>query len=161
MTESEIKGLKSLYSKLSSIKNKIEEQHNKYLEKEKFLRRKGIDLDKSLELLGDMEMYEMTLKDFSDGADTKWLKIINYKNTNDLANYAIEVHSLKSDAKYLGFMRLAEKAYEHELKSKENDEVFVNNHFQELEEEYNRVIAIIDEYNNLNTERFTVFDLPN
>ncbi|MDD5888518.1 MAG: response regulator [bacterium] len=149
--------------KITPIKEDKEDSQkmNKYLEKEKFLRRKGIDLDKSLELLGDMEMYEMTLKDFSDGADTKWLKIINYKNTNDLANYAIEVHSLKSDAKYLGFMRLAEKAYEHELKSKENDEVFVNNHFQELEEEYNRVIAIIDEYNNLNTERFTVFDLPN
>ena len=54
MTESEIKGLKSLHSKLSSIKNKIEEQHNKYLEKENkkyitFLRLRALkNLKKSL-----------------------------------------------------------------------------------------------------------------
>ena len=35
--------------------------------------------------------------------------------------YKILVHSIKSDAKYLGFKDLAEKSYEHEMKSKEND----------------------------------------
>lgn len=128
--------------------------------KEKYLRQHGVDLDKAMELLGDMEMYNMTLKDFFDEADNKWLKIVNYKNTNDLANYAIEVHSLKSDCKYLGFMRLAERAYEHELKSKENDANFVESHFKELEEEYNNVMNIIDEYNHLNDDKFTVIDLP-
>ena len=107
-----------------------------------------------------MEMYEATLKDFYDTADTKWLKIMSSKNTKDLENYAIEVHSLKSDAKYLGFMELANVAYEHELKSKEKDEVFVNNHFKDLEYEYNKVMSIIDEYNSLNQDRFTVMDLP-
>ena len=128
--------------------------------KEKYLRQHGVDLDKAMALLGDMEMYNMTLKDFFDEADNKWLKIVNYKNTNDLANYAIEVHSLKSDCKYLGFMRLAERAYEHELKSKENDANFVESHFKELEEEYNNVMNIIDEYNHLNDDKFTVIDLP-
>ena len=128
--------------------------------KEKYLRQHGVDLDKAMALIGDMEMYNMTLKDFFDEADNKWLKIVNYKNTNDLANYAIEVHSLKSDCKYLGFMRLAERAYEHELKSKENDANFVESHFKELEEEYNNVMNIIDEYNHLNDDKFTVIDLP-
>ena len=31
-----------------------------------------------------MEMYEETLKDFYDTADTKWLKIMSSKNTKDL-----------------------------------------------------------------------------
>ena len=137
-----------------------QQKENKFIEKEKFLRKKGIDLDKALELLGDMEMYEATLKDFYDTADTKWLKIMSSKNTKDLENYAIEVHSLKSDAKYLGFMELANVAYEHELKSKEKDEVFVSNHFNDLEYEYNKVMSIIDEYNSLNQDRFTVMDLP-
>ena len=137
-----------------------QQKENKFIEKEKFLRKKGIDLDKALELLGDMEMYEATLKDFYDTADTKWLKIMSSKNTKDLENYAIEVHSLKSDAKYLGFMELANVAYEHELKSKEKDEVFVNNHFNDLEYEYNKVMSTIDEYNSLNQDRFTVMDLP-
>ena len=35
-----------------------------------------------------------------------------------MSNYAILVHSLKSDAKYLGFTKLAELAYNHELKVK-------------------------------------------
>lgn len=133
---------------------------NTEVSKEKYLRQHGVDLDKAMALLGDMEMYNMTLKDFFDEADNKWLKIVNYKNTNDLANYAIEVHSLKSDCKYLGFMRLAERAYEHELKSKENDANFVESHFKELEEEYNNVMNIIDEYNHLNDDKFTVIDLP-
>ena len=38
-----------------------------------------------------------------------------------MSDYAIEVHSLKSDCKYLGFMKLADISYQHELKSKEND----------------------------------------
>ena len=70
----------------------------------------------------------------------------NYKENKDMANYTIYVHSLKSDAKYLGFMELANVAYEHELKSKEKDEVFVNNHFKDLEYEYNKVMSIIDEF---------------
>lgn len=145
---------------LPKIEIPKEKLANTEVSKEKYLRQHGVDLDKAMALLGDMEMYNMTLKDFFDEADNKWLKIVNYKNTNDLANYAIEVHSLKSDCKYLGFMRLAERAYEHELKSKENDANFVESHFKELEEEYNNVMNIIDEYNHLNDDKFTVIDLP-
>lgn len=36
-----------------------------------------------------------------------------------MANYAIEVHALKSDSKYFGFTRLAELALDQEMKSKE------------------------------------------
>lgn len=143
------------------IDNVLEKKASALEEKKKYLTQKGIDLDKALSLLGDMEMYESTLKDFSDNADNKWLNIRHYKQSSDLANYAIEVHSLKSDAKYLGFMRLAEIAYEHELKSKDNDENFIKNHFEQLEAEYNRVMAIIDEYNNLHKDKFSVEDLLN
>ena len=141
----------------------FKEREKNELTKEKtdFLKRKGIDLEKALELLGDMEMYETTLKDFAEEADNKWLRIRNYKQASDLENYAIEVHSLKSDSKYLGFMRLAEKAYEHELKSKDNDANFVNNHFNDLEEEFNKVLAIIDEYNLIGKDKFLVIDTFN
>lgn len=122
--------------------------------KKQFLLNKGIDLEKALELLGDMEMYDMTLKDFVSEADNKWLRIKNYKQTEDLENYAIEVHSLKSDSKYLGFMNLADVAYQHELKSKDKDLNFVNNHFKELEDEYNKVMNIIDEYQSIEKDTF-------
>ena len=63
-----------------------------------------------------------------------------------MPNYAIDVHSLKSDCKYLGFMKLADVAYQHELKSKENDSTFINEHFNELEEEYKNVLRIATKY---------------
>ena len=118
-------------------------------DKEKYLKENGVDLDKSLELLGDIDMYDMTMKDFLTEVETKWNDIISYKNNSDMENYAIEVHSLKSDAKYLGFMSLAEVAYQHELKSKENDNDFVQTNFQELEIEYNKALNIAKTYSEM------------
>ena len=63
-----------------------------------------------------------------------------------MENYAIDVHSLKSDCKYLGFTKLAELSYQHELKSKENDIEYVINNFNSLEEEYKRVRRIVTKY---------------
>ena len=87
-----------------------------------------------------------SLKDFKDSLAEKWSKIEQYKLNQDMKNYAIEVHSLKSDCKYLGFMDLANVAYEHEMKSKENDVDFVNNNFDRLSEEYTKLLNILDGY---------------
>ena len=111
-----------------------------------YLKQNGVDLNKSIELLGDIEMYDMTINDFLSEVEEKWNNIVTYKNNSDMENYAIEVHSLKSDAKYLGFMSLADIAYQHELKSKENDLNFVLEHFTELEIEYNKALAIAKTY---------------
>lgn len=113
---------------------------------EEYLKKNGVDIDHALELLGDMEMYNMTISDFVKGVEEKWRKICDYKNSNDMPNYAIEVHSLKSDCKYLGFMTLADISYQHELKSKENDSDFVNDNFSELEAEYQKVLEIAKRY---------------
>ncbi len=113
-----------------------------------WLESKGVDVAHALELLGDMEMYNMTINDFLTEVSTKWDEIVKYKEENNMPEYAIRVHSLKSDCKYLGFMTLADISYQHELKSKENDSTFVNEHFAELETEYNKVLEIAKEYVN-------------
>ncbi|MBQ6539262.1 MAG: response regulator [Bacilli bacterium] len=113
---------------------------------EEFLRNRGVDMDKALELLGDMEMYNMTMEDFAQELENKWSKLEQEKLQNDMENYAIDVHSLKSDCKYLGFYNLADVAYEHELKSKENDSTFVNDNFERLANEYLKVLNIVKEY---------------
>ena len=64
----------------------------------------------------------------------------------DMANYAILVHSLKSDARYFGFEALGELAYDHELKSKANDMYYVTEHFDELMKEANRVVNLVKKY---------------
>lgn len=113
---------------------------------EAYLKDNNVDLTKALEFLGDMDMYNMTVTDFLTEVEEKWQRINSYKNTSDMPNYAIEVHSLKSDAKYLGLMFLANIAYQHELKSKENDETFINNYFKELTDAYEKALNIMKTY---------------
>lgn len=106
----------------------------------------GIDVNHGIELLGDMETYNSIIEDFYNGYNERMQKINGFKNNSDMANYAIEVHSLKSDSKYLGFMKLAEIAYQHEMASKANDINTVNNSYSLLINEANRVIAVVKKY---------------
>lgn len=119
------------------------------IDKKSFLINNGVNLEHALELLGDMEMYEATLNDYSNSVEEKFQKIENYKLENNLSDYAIEVHSLKSDSKYLGFDRLANIAYQHELASKENNKEYVEEHFQELTAEYEKTLDLIKRYKNI------------
>lgn len=111
-----------------------------------FLEENGIDVNAGLELLGDMDMYNETMSDFLEEINEKLPKLIEYKNNNDMPNYAIIVHSIKSDSKYLGFTHLAELAYNHEMESKANDTSYVNANYDELKKEIDRIIKIIKEY---------------
>ena len=114
----------------------------------KILTDNGVDVQASLELFGDMETYNETLNDFLASVDKKLADIKKYKEAGDMPNYAILVHSLKSDSKYLGFKLLADLSYQHELKSKENDANYVNANYDELINEANRIIAIVKKYVN-------------
>ena len=106
----------------------------------------GIDINKGLELLGDMEMYNETLGDFLDESDSRIPNIVAYYNAGDMPNYAILVHAMKSDSKYLGFDALAEKSYNHEMASKENNIAYVSENINDLLAEANRVISVVKEY---------------
>ena len=64
-----------------------------------FLINNGVNVQKSLELFGDMETYNDTLETFLTDVEDKLSKIKSYKEISDMANYAILVHSLKSDAR--------------------------------------------------------------
>ncbi len=111
-----------------------------------YLKENGVDVDKSLELLGDMNMYNEVMHDFLDMIDKKINLLQTYKSNNDMANYAIEVHSLKSDVRYLGFMSLGDEAYDLELKSKANDIAGVNAKHDALINHVYETIAICNTY---------------
>ena len=111
-----------------------------------FLRQHNVDLEKSLELFGDMETYNETIKEFQTGIPKKLAEIEKYYNAKDMENYAIYVHSLKSDCKYFGFMELADLAYEHELASKANDFAKVEAKYEELMAKALEVKEIVNEY---------------
>lgn len=106
----------------------------------------GVDIDKSLELLGDMDTFNETLKDFLNESVNRLHQIKEYKNNDDMPNYAILVHAMKSDSKYLGFTKLAELSFNHEMASKGNDKKYVDDNYEELMNEANRIITLIRKY---------------
>ena len=106
----------------------------------------GVNVAQSLELFGDMEMYDETLKDFLDLVDGKLTSLENRKTSSDMVNYAIEVHALKSDARYLGFTTLADMCYESELKSKAGDIMFVQENHPKIMAEAHRMIGVAKQY---------------
>ena len=125
----------------------------------KFLEENGVDVKKSLELFGDSNTYNETIGEFLIGIHTKIKQLINFLNGKDMTNYAIYVHSLKSDAKYFGFTKLAYMAYEHELKSKEGDFSFISTHINDLINETNKAIILIQDYMNGTDEEEKLFHI--
>lgn len=113
-----------------------------------YLKENGIDVDAGIEILGDIEMYNETLNDFLEVSAERLPKMEEFKKTGDMKNYAIEVHAMKGDSKYLGFNKLAQMSLEHQLKSEANDINYVNEHYNELIEEANRIINIVTTYLN-------------
>ena len=113
-----------------------------------YLKQNNVDVDKSLELFGDLEIYNETFKDFLDGIDEKLTNLQKYKDLNDMPNYAIYAHSIKSDARYLGFTDVAKIALDHEMAGKGNDEHFVEKDYQNLVDATNKMIGIVKNYLN-------------
>ena len=126
----------------------------------KFLEQNGVDIQKSLELFGDVDTYNETIGEFLVGIHTKINQLIEQMKNQDLPNYAITVHSMKSDAKYFGFTTLAEMAYEHELKSKAGDFSFVTSHINDLINETNRTIKLLQDYMSDSTEEVKKEEAP-
>lgn len=106
----------------------------------------GVNVEGSLELFSDINLYNETLDDFLQSVDKKLSDIKKYKESSNMPDYAILVHSLKSDSKYLGFVKLAELSYNHEMKSKENDITYVYNNYDELMNEAHRIVNLVKQY---------------
>ena len=106
-----------------------------------------------------MDTYNDTLEEFLAGVGEKLENIKKYKEASDMANYAILVHSLKSDSKYLGFTKLAELSYNHEMQSKANNVDYVYANYDELMQEAQRIVKLVEEYLGKKAE-VKVFEQP-
>ena len=104
-----------------------------------FLEANGIDVKAGLELLGDISMYNETMAMFIEENEKRLPMLYEYKESNDMDNYAILVHAIKSDCKYLGITELADLSYEHELKSKDKDIEYINSNFDTY-------ISLVEDY---------------
>ena len=125
-----------------------EEQDDNHNHTRAFLEENNIDIEEALKYLGSMEMYNDTLEEFLKDIADRVVRLNQYKVSQNMNNYAIEVHALKSDCKYLGLTKLAEIALAHELKSKENDIEYINNTFDNLMLEINDAVITLKKYYN-------------
>ena len=122
-----------------------DETSNKLID-ENYLLENGVNYKKGIELLGDLETYNDMLSDWFKESQNKFEQLKLFKLRPDMPNYAISVHALKSDSKYFGFDKLAELSYNHEMKSKENNQDYVLNNFHELELEFFRISNVVETY---------------
>ncbi len=112
------------------------------------LKANNVDVNAALELWGDMESYNESLKEFKDSLNSKLTNLENFKNQSDWNNYAILAHSMKSEAKYLGFMTDAEVFLDHELKGKEENGEYINNNFSTLYTTVRKIVTLLNAYFN-------------
>ena len=106
----------------------------------------GVDVNRGLELLGDMEFYNETLGEFLNNIDANKNKLLDYRNNDDFENYGILSHSIKSDAKYLGFVSLIDIALANEMAGKESNKDFIINNFGAFIAEINKFEEIGKRY---------------
>ena len=130
---------------MKTLDEEIKEETN---DSEKILEDAAIDYKLGLENFGSTEMYKQMLQDWYNEVTEKWDRIVS--NKENMKEYSIDVHSLKSDSKYFGFTDLAKLSLDHELKSKDGDKEYIKKHFDELETEYKRIIDVVSKYLNEN-----------
>lgn len=106
----------------------------------------GVNVEKSLSILGDISLFNDTMDTFIKESDDKLRKLISFKEANDMANYAVLVRSLKSESIYLGFEKLAFLSFQHESALETNNVQFVITNFNELINEFNRIIFVCKQY---------------
>ncbi len=97
-------------------------------EKEWYETIEGIDGQSAIENSGSEETFRTVLKIFYDSLEDKIAEIDGYYNHDDLENYTIKVHAMKSSAKLVGALELSEEARELEKAGKEGDVDYISQH---------------------------------
>lgn len=138
-----------------------------------FLKQNGVDTGKALELFGDMEVYNETFKDYLEGIEEKKANLKRAKDNANWSEYAIFAHSIKSDARYLGFTDIAAICLNHEMAGKEFNQHFIEKDYHNMMDAVERMTDIVKRYlngekagnnnnnNNNNTEESKAIEINN
>ena len=118
-------------------------------DKRNFLIMNGIDVVSGIVNTMDEETYNEVLLEFYDELLLDIDKMKSFKELNDMSNYGIVAHALKSNCRMLGFTNLGEMFYLHEIAGKNNDNNYVNVHYDELMLNVENVINILKKYKEM------------
>ena len=88
-----------------------------------------------------MDAVEIFIEDKEKQEELKWFMMEQY-----VGDYGVLVHALKGDAYMLGATSLGDMAYEHEKQSKAGNMAYVEEHWDELVECWDRTLAGFEEF---------------
>jgi len=97
---------------------------------------KDIDLKEAVKNCGGCDVLEKVVKDFLISIDAKAYAIENSLKEQDIRNYTVYVHALKSSARLIGAMELSSMAAELEEKGNEENLLFIREKTPALLEKY-------------------------
>ena len=80
-----------------------------------------INVAMGLENCGNKKLFKKALLMFYDSIEEKYNELENLFNSDDIKNYAIKIHALKSTARLIGASELSAKAAHLEKSANEND----------------------------------------
>ena len=109
-----------------------------------------LDTGYALSLLKSKQLYWKVLKDYYGMVDKKIQKIKSFETDEDIGNYIVEVHALKSSSKQIGALSLSRKA--------ENLEAAGNRH--DIASIHKLTDEMLEEYRNLQTSLAPFFYVP-
>lgn len=118
------------------------------------LERMGINTGAGLQYCrGDREFYRELLAKFAQDAQPKEQAIDGFWQKEDLTNYHIMVHALKSSAKMIGADHLSELARKAEEAAKDQDAAYIKAHHGELLAIYRETALALSETPGPDSER--------
>ena len=115
----------------------------------------GIDGAVAIRNSGSESAFRSVLQIFYDSIPAKSEEIEGYYATQDLKNYTIKVHALKSSAKLIGAIQLSEDAQSMENAGKAEDTGYIHAHHASLMDSFRRyreILADIYEKKEKDTE---------
>ena len=96
----------------------------------------GFEVEKALELVGDFELYEEILSDYYNDVDKNTELIKKCEKEEDIKNYTVYVHGIKSASKLIGANEFA----------KEAEAMEICGHNGDIDAIHAKTDALLDEY---------------
>ncbi len=124
-----------------TLENASVDEHSQKLQK---LQDEGlIDVETGIEYAGSEELFVETLRFFRDGIDKKCDEIQELYFNENLEDYTVKVHALKSSARLIGAKELSEEARKLEEAGKQGDLDYIKENTAEVLQMYDKYKKIL------------------
>ena len=144
-----------LYKYLSGLEACVSAETNASVEKvevakpESEIMIQGIDAKSAMEKMHLTEdVYRSILKTYFKDLKASMQRIAQEKNSNDIKNFVVDVHGIKSSSAGIGAYELSEQAKELEMAGKEQRLDFIESHYNHFVQTAKEVIESIEVFYN-------------